>query len=241
MRARFFVITEYFAPAPGANDMDNEQQPSQEVENPAETTTQTDVTEVHQAGTEGGVDKQPESPYAKQLEELQKEKERLETELAKKDEIIEHKNRAIDTTKEKLKEIKSKTPDEEIEERLFKRLELKNAEKEIDAKISALTGDEAEAKVIKHHLQNSIVRSGDVERDLRAAIALANADKVWEQRANRAMEERREDFMTAFRPSSVRGETRASITSDPIRRQAEELVRAINPDAVKHLKNVFEN
>jgi len=221
--------------------MEPEKQPSQEVENPAENPTQTDVTEGSQADPKEGVDKQLESPYAKQLEELQKEKERLESELAKKDEIIEHKNRAIDSTKEKLKEIKSKSPDEEIEERLFKRLELKNAEKEIDAKISALTDDDAEAKVIKHHLQNSIVRSGDVERDLRAAIAMANADKVWEQRANRAMEERREDFLTAFRPSSVRGETKASITSDPIRRQAEELVRAINPDAVGNLKNVFEN
>jgi len=220
--------------------MDNEQQPSQQVENAADKPVQTDVTTDKAESTEG-VDKQQESEYAKQLEELQKEKERLESELAKKDEIIEHKNRAIDTTKEKLKEVKSKTSDEELEERLLKRLELKNAEKEIDAKISALTGDETEAKVIKHHLENSIVRSGDPDRDLRAAIALANADKVWEQRANRAIEERREDFMTAFRPSSVRGETGASMTSDPIRRQAEELVRAINPEAVKHLKNVFEN
>jgi len=220
--------------------MDNEQQPSQQVENAADKPVQTDVTTDKAESTEC-VDKQQESEYAKQLEELQKEKERLESELAKKDEIIEHKNRAIDTTKEKLKEVKSKTSDEELEERLLKRLELKNAEKEIDAKISALTGDETEAKVIKHHLENSIVRSGDPDRDLRAAIALANADKVWEQRANRAIEERREDFMTAFRPSSVRGETGASMTSDPIRRQAEELVRAINPEAVKHLKNVFEN
>lgn len=215
-------------------------QPSQQVENAADNEAQADVTN-GQADPSEGVDKQQESPYAKQLEELQKEKERLESELAKKDEIIEHKNRAIDTTKEKLKEVKSKTTDEDIEERLLKRLELKNAEREIDAKISALTGDEAEAKVIKHHLQNSIIRSGDVDRDLRAAIALANSDRVWEQRANRAMEERREDFMTAFRPSSVRGESMASLTSNPLEREAEELVRAINPHAVKHLKNIFNN
>ena len=218
--------------------MEDEKQPVQQAENAG--ATETDVTG-GQADPQEGVDKQQESPYAKQLEELQKEKERLEAEVAKKDEIIEHKNRAIETTKEKLKEVKTSTPDQELEERLFRRLQEKNSEKEIDAKISALTGDEAEAKVIKHHLQNSIVKSGDSDRDLRAAIALANADRIWEQRANRAMEERREDFMTAFRPSQVRGESHASITSDPIRRQAEELVRAINPEAVKNLKNVFEN
>lgn len=210
---------------------------------PEQKTTELEVEK--QAGTEtletesDGETKQPESteddsPYAKQLSELKQQKEAAEAELEKQKKIIENKNRAIEASKAKLKE--SAVDEDALAERLLARLEEKNVQKDVQSKISALTGDKTEQEVILHHYQNSLSATLSHEARLKAAVALAEQDKVWEQRRNKAIEEQREDFITGFAGSSLRGETQPSRQNDPMLSQAEALLRNINPEAIKHLK-----
>lgn len=208
----------------------NEQKTTQpEVENQVQTETDetTEQIESKQPETQGS-----ESPYEKQLAELRKRAEEAEAKLQEKDKIIENKNRAIESTKAKLKDV---TPEDELEERLLKRLEEKQQKESISSRVSALTNDAAERDVILHHYNNTIVKTGNFEEDLKNAIALANRDNVWEQKRNRALEERREEFMTSFAGTSLRGESKTTHISDPILAQAAELIRAVNPKAVDFL------
>lgn len=179
-----------------------------------------------------------ESPYAEQLERMRQREKELEDELKKKDELLEHKNRAIEASKKKIKEELS--TEDELAEKLLKRLEEKQNVRKLDELVSALSSDQTEREVIKRHYQNSIVKTGDISADLKAAVALAESDKIWEQRSNRALEERREDYIASFAGTSLRGDTSSSMTRDPIRAQAEQFVRSVNPNAVKHLDNYFK-
>lgn len=179
------------------------------------------------------VEKKEESPYEKQLKELEAEKEKLEAEKKKQDEIIEHKNRAI----EALKKEKKETPkaDDDLEERLFNRFKAEQQQEIFNNKLQTLTADEAERKVIAHHYNNSIVKTGDLEKDLRAAVALADADVVWERRQNQAMEEGREDFLTSFAGQAPRGNVK-NVMQSAAQAEAAKIVGAVNPKAVEHLK-----
>lgn len=215
------------------NTVDQTTENTEEKETLETTDNQTDEVTQEQQPEGEDVEKKEDSPYAKQLEELQ-------AELKKKEEIIDHKNRAIETMKGKVKE---KTPEkqeepseDELADKLYARFEEKQRAKDFQAKVNAISSDQSERDVIMHHYNNSIVKSGDVEVDLKRAIAMADADSVWEQRRNRAMEERQEDFLTSFAGSSLRGESPKSKQNDPVLRQAEDIVRAVNPDAVKHLR-----
>jgi hypothetical protein len=205
-----------------------------EAENQAQTETveTTEVTETKQPETQT-----EESPYEKQLKELQARAEAAESKLTEKEEIIENKNRAIEAQKQKLKK---STPEDELTERLLARVEERQTEKSVESRVQALTSDKAEQDVILHHYRSSIVKTGNVDNDLKMAVALTDGDKNWEQRANRAMEERREDFITGFAGSSLRGETKNSTIRNPIHAAAAEIVRAVNPKAVERLDDYFK-
>lgn len=199
-----------------------------EVENPVEN--QTDESSNGQQTVETNVEKQEESPYAKQLEELRAREKELNDQLEKQKELIANKNRAIESLKKKPTE-----SEDDITEKVLKRLEGKQTEEKVQSKVNALTGDATEREVIMKHYQSSIVKTGNMDEDLKSAIALAQRDQIWEARRNQALEERREDFITSFAGTSLRGETPKSNSQDPILRQAEAIVRAVNPEAVKYL------
>ena len=199
-----------------------------EVENPVETTTD-EGDKGKQAPVEN-VDKQEESPFAKQLEELRTREKELNEKLEKQNELIANKNRAIESMKKKPTE-----SEDDITEKVLKRIEGRQTEERVQSKVNALTGDSAEREVIMKHYQSSIVKTGNLDEDLKSAIALAQRDQIWESRSNKALEERREDFITAFAGTSLRGENPKTNSQDPIMRQAEALVRSINPDALKYL------
>lgn len=213
-------------------------------ENKAEETVDTTKTETDEGGKgqqpSEDVDKQERSEYAKQLEELQKREQELKDKLQKKDEIIEHKNRAIETMKKKSDAAPVQNEDE-LADKLLKKLEEKQAEKTIEARVKALTSDATEQEVILRHFRQSINRTGDVETDLMNAVALTDREKVWQQRQNRALEERREDFLSTFAGSSLRGDISSSpALNDPILKQAADIVRAVNPKAVEHLGKRYQ-
>lgn len=213
-----------------ANRMEDQQTTQTEVENQSQMET-VETTETKQP------EAQEESPFKKQLDELQKRADEAEAKLQEKDKIIENKNRAIEASKKKLKE---SGPEDELESRILARLEEKQNESSLDSKVKALTDDATEQELIKQHYKVSIVKTGNLENDLKNAVALANADRVWEQRRNRAMEERREDFLTSFSGTSLRGDAAASKVRDPIHAAAAELVRAVNPKAVDRLNEYFK-
>lgn len=199
-----------------------------EVENPVEN--QTDEGSAAKQDDQAHVDKQEESPYAKQLEELRAREKELNEKLEKQNELIANKNRAIESMKKKPAE-----SEDELVERAIKRIEGRQTEERVVSKVNALTGDSAEREVIMKHYQSSIVKTGNLDEDLKSAIALAQRDQIWESRSNKALEERREDFITAFAGTSLRGEAPSTNSQDPIMRQAEALVRSINPEALKYL------
>ncbi len=211
--------------------MDEQKTTETEVENQSQTET-VETTETKQPDAQG------KSPFQEQLDELRKRAEEAEAALAEKDKLIENKNRAIEATKKKLKE---SSPEDELEARLLKRLEEKHLSQELSARIKSLTNDPAEQEVIQRHYNSSIMKTGDIDIDLKNAIAVANSDQIWEQRRNRAMEEQRENFMTGFAGSSLRGDAPSSKIRDPIHAEAAKLVGAINPQAVERLNEYFKN
>lgn len=212
------------------NIENNTSEPTAEIkaENETQQTEEIQTTEgVGGANTNGDGDKQEESVYARELREAQEE-------LAKQKEITDKKEATIQA----LKKDKKTASDPDLEERILARVRGENAQKELTQKVSVLTRDPDEQKLILHHFNATIVKTGDVDRDLQNAMAIANANVVWEQKRNIAIEERREDFLTSFPANSARG-NQPMQTTDPMQRQVEQLVAKMNPDAVKHVKSQF--
>lgn len=176
------------------------------------------------------VDKKEETIYEKELRELREAN-------AKKDEIIEKKNRAIQSLKKEKGE--SEDPEKEALLERLERLENNVSVSEVKKTISQFTEDSAEKELIEHHYHNSIVKTGDMAKDVQMAMAIANQNVVIEQKRNQAIEQGNENFLASFsKAGAVRGET-PSITANPVQRAAEELVRSINPNAVKFVKDQF--
>lgn len=227
-------------PCSGDHVMSDEKTAELEAENQAQTETgETTDAQTDEGGdaadvdkpAEGGDSAEEENPYKAELDDIQRRNAELEDALKKKEEIIEHKNRAIESTKKKSKDFDVDSLKESIKSELRSEL----LEQEIQKKINVISSDRSERDLIQHHYQNSIRKTGNVEEDLMNAVALANRKTVWNERITRASEERNEEFLTSVRPSDARGATKSIIT-DPVLREAAKLVRAVKPEAVKHLK-----
>lgn len=131
----------------------------------------------------------------------------LMSELAKQMKIIGHKNRAINSLKkpkedadeqgkgEEKKEVKVEDLDKPLTRRDLMEFNNRNAIKEM---ASSATKDDAEKKAILDAYNNDIVKSGDVAKDFKKALAIASADAISEYRKNRSMASENENFMTGF-------------------------------------------
>jgi ribonucleotide reductase alpha subunit len=186
-------------------------------------TTNNDTTQTDEVGNKD-VDKQ--EGVEKSVYEI--ELERVNAELAKKDDIISKKNRALEAEKKANKAIDKDVLKAEIRDELKKELsqEWKSDlnQSELDRKLNALTADPAERELIKTHYNNSIVKSGNLDEDLQYALAIANRKTVFDQRVNRAIEEKNENFLTSFQGSDIRSKM-SGVTQDPIKQQAAELLK----------------
>lgn len=208
-----------------------------ETENSTNEDTETTENAASTQEDSGDGEKQELSPYERELAKLRKRDEEREKELAKKDEIIEHKNRALEATKKQLKEAKPSEV-EELKAKIAK-LESRVGGDEAKRLISTLTTDQAERELIEHHYNSSIVKTGNLVDDIQNALALANRSVVMEQKRNRAIEEGNENFLASFaKGGAVKGD-QPGVTLNPIQRQAEDLVRSINPNAVQFVKDQF--
>lgn len=194
------------------------------------------------------------NPYDEQLkalEEKNKEKEKenqqLETENRQKTGALKEeraKNKELEVTidekiselDKKLEEI-SETGDTYSKKEVEKLLEDKLAVRDVKDKLQILTDDESERKLTFHHYENSIVKSGDVEKDLKMAQALANQHIVDEQKAQEKQNEQNENFMTRFSGGTASHKKGGdSYKKNPALRGAAEALKKLGADeAVKHL------
>jgi len=111
-------------------------------------------------------------------------------ELDKKD------NKPEEKSDEKPKEIGEVSEDDKPLTRSEAQKMLDN--EKLEGMIERITIDDAERKLIRYHLANSIVRTGDNVKDLKAAYALANAHIVDQVKAQEAKVEGHENFMAGM-------------------------------------------
>jgi len=163
-----------------------------------------------------------------ELEAIKREKERLEKELKEREEQIKRKDEALRKKEGNLSE--------ELEKRLEERLNEKLRSKEIDMRVNALTSDEETRKQVRHHLENTIKSTGDAQKDVEIAWAIASQANLAKLAAEDASAEA---FASVVRQSQVASgiPTRDMPASvHPARKAAERILSAINPEAIKNLK-----
>lgn len=185
------------------------------------------------------VGKEEVSPYKKQLDEVNARLKEKEEQLAKKDEAIKVKNRAIKALKgENAEEAEG---EESLEDKILAKLEAKQASKDFVSAVASLTVDEAEkALVQKLYASDSFVKTGDVQRDLRNALALANADQLFELRQSQLRGEMHENSMAALSASTVGSVPSQTTFKSAAERQAERWVEIINPKAKGQVGKYFQ-
>lgn len=168
------------------------------------------------------------SPFEKQLKEIEERNKSLEAELESRKKQLELKDKALKKKEDSL--------DPELEKRLMDKFEEKLLERDRESKIKALTQDEAAQKLVKHHLENTIRPSGNVENDIQAAWAIVNQKVMQELLQKKASYEAYEELVSSTQVGTGVASNSQQRSTSPARRQAEEILRAINPEAIKHLK-----
>jgi hypothetical protein len=170
--------------------------------------------------------------------------EQLLEEMAKQNEIISHKNRAIDSLKKDKETLKpkedltpKKTVDEIVTEAATKAAEEAskklNENFSLDKGINSLSATEAERKLIRDAYNNDIVKTGDLEKDLQKAFAIANQAVISEIRKNKSEAEANEMIMTRFSSGQNVGQSNESgIGNDPVKKAAAANLRLLKiPEA----------
>jgi len=174
---------------------------------------------------------------------------KIAEDFAKKNEIISHKNRAINalkTPKEVTPPAPVVAPADDMEAKFNEMLEKKfssfQTNANVESKIASLSTDQSEQTKIREAYNNSIVKSGDVEADLKKALAIANFAIIDDYRKTKSEAEVNEMMMTRFmggQPSG--GQQDGNPLSDPIKRGAyDNMVKAgVNSEvAMKAIKNM---
>jgi len=168
------------------------------------------------------------SPFEKQLQEIQAEKQALENRLKERERQLELKDKALKR--------KAEGENPEIEQRLEEKLQNAFRARDIEQTIQNITTDKSAQDLIKYHIENTIKPSGNVQQDIQTAWAIVNQkafSELMEQKAS----------VEAFQELVAKSQMGGSIASNPMkasvspaRRQAEEILKHINPEAIKHLK-----
>jgi hypothetical protein len=170
--------------------------------------------------------------------------EQLLEEMAKQNEIISHKNRAINSLKVEKETLKpkedltpKKTVDQIVAEAATKAAEEAskklNENFNLDKGINSLSATEAERKLIRDAYNNDIVKTGDLEKDLQKAFAIANQAVISEIRKNKSEAEANEMIMTRFSSGQNVGQSNESgIGNDPVKKAAAANLRLLKiPEA----------
>lgn len=186
--------------------------------------TQTD--EVVAEGDEDVVKKE-ESFYEKQLREMEEKINQLNEEAEKREKDIKIKNRAIDILKKKsdIKEPKIDDRDalkDSLRQELLSEVKSELSREKATQFIKTVTSDPTEQKVFLKHYESSS-KTGDVEKDVLSAIAMANAPRILELLGRDRAEEANEDrSISAMSGAGVRSELPRGKTA--LRREIEKLL-----------------
>lgn len=209
------------------NTTEPEVQNQVESETPKKTESQTDE-DINPQPVEGDGNVEKES---QEIEEdfYAQEAKRLESELAEKKRQLELKDRALQAEKKKRKVESSGVVDEDA---LIARLESRQAEKEAKKMIDTLLPDANARKVVEHAYDNFIVKSGNAEDDIHAAIAYANRKRVVELLRAEKEDEVEEDRAISSMAGVATRPSRSTLPKSVLRREVEKL---IPKDAKKHL------
>lgn len=211
-----------------------------EVENPSKEPAKTDISDV-----ENNQQQKTREQIAAELTEKFKDltPEELIAKLAEKEEIVSHKNRAIESLKKEKKEtqpsqpvtevkqpeVDLKTASEKLVEMALGEIRKVNAQESVVKTINSFTSDEVERKAIMDAYNNDIVKTGDAEKDLEKALAIANANFIKEIKKNKSEAEATELIMTRFSSGQSYGSSNAedNILNTPAKKAAAENLRKI--------------
>jgi len=210
---------------------------------------------------EGGDVEKKEGEDNKNLDWYEQELKRVNETLVKKDEIIDHKNRAIDVLKKKPKE-EPKVDDEEtvvVGNQIYKKSDVEAIQQiakettdetlgkkidtlmetftgaQVDQIVNTMTENASERELIKMHYKNSIKSTGDIKEDLRSARLLANKSFIYNEGLKEGQEKAREDVIASF--STPKNSTSGkSVGLDELDENdpAVQMVRRVNPEALKN-------
>lgn len=168
--------------------------------------------------------------------------EELLSKLAEKEEIISHKNRAIESLKVKKEtvpvspatevkpsEVDMKTASEKLVEMALGEIRKATVQESVVKSINSFTNDEAERRAIMDAYNNDIVKSGDAEKDLEKALAIANANFIKEIKKNKSEAEATEMIMTRFSSGQSYGssKTEDNVLNTPAKKAAAENLRKL--------------
>ena len=197
-----------------------------------------DAHTVEDSDASGVNDEKQEEPneYKKRLVELEAQLKERENQLQKKDEALKNKNRAINALKKAAPEPEDDDVDA-LTEKVTARIEASMRAREAATAIREVSSDPDEQKLVRFHYENSIKQSGDVQRDLKAALALAIAENFYELRQAAARGEAREEEMASLAASMApKPQPKSSIKSREMK-LAESFLDAVAPEAKKYLSN----
>lgn len=117
--------------------------------------------------------------YAAKLEEERQRREKAEAKLVElKREKKEAKTDGEDTSSIDARIESVKAELQQDFDKKVRELALQSESRRYDDAISSLASNSDEAALMKHILENDIVPTGDIERDVRRAKMLANEDKI---------------------------------------------------------------
>lgn len=183
-----------------------------------------------------GKQKDEDNPFKQELEKL-KEINRQKTGA------LEQERQKRKDAENKLKETKhdgltAEEADKIIESKLEAKIEARLAKRDFDNLLKQTSDDKHERELIGYHYDNSIVKTGDVEADLKKAIALANSHLIQKAKEEQYERETREGFLANQQgglPTSYRG--RSATHFDPTLKGANALLQKLGvKDGEKYLK-----
>lgn len=196
-----------------------ETEKKEEKETLEKTGTQTDEGAEGTQPEGGDVEKKEENHYEKQLKELKADNE-------KKDDIIDKKNRALESEKKRRKALESEAEkheekgDEEKPSETVSRLE--RIERSLLRKeIHTLTDSPEESELVEHYFYNRIQRTGDDAKDLELALAGANSHLVAQAKEDARIKlDQENDIIQSTSSGNIRG-SKTQRLKDPLQKDTE--------------------
>lgn len=198
--------------------------PSKDVNEESQTVEGTEDT-----SSEGENDEKQEGDY------YEVEAKRLKDELDQKDKDLAEKNRQIQIKERALQAEKKKKSEPTDRDSLKK--EILN-EMRFETELGKTSGSQAERDVIKHHYENSIVRTGNVSEDIKRALAIANANRMGELLGRQAAEDAADDASASSMLSTGYGSPQGIKAKSAARKEAEAILKgfkSFKPEMLKKL------